>query len=317
MSDTPLAIGIDFGGTTVKAGVLYRSNVISNAKPIETQNFQGADALVQEIARVIGELQKLHPNVAAIGVGVPGFVDFKTGLVHNVTNVEGWVRYPLKRRLEALTELPVTAENDANCMAYAEWKRGSGRGMKNLVALTLGTGVGGGFVVNGQMVRGAKSLAGELGQASIDYQGRTGTYGNRGALEKYIGNVQIAETAVEAYAAAGETKTLEECSPAHLAKRAIRHDLIAEQIWDGVAEKLACALMNCCWLLNPDAIIIGGGVARAGTVLFGPLEHALQRQLSTPFKESLRILPARFGNEAGIIGAATLALEEAGYNVDD
>jgi glucokinase len=110
---------------------------------------------------------------------------------------------------------------------------------------------------------------------------------------------------------------LEECSPAHLAKRAIRHDLIAQQVWNGVAEKLACALMNCCWLLNPEAIIIGGGVARAGTVLFVPLEQALQRQLSTPFKESLRILPARFGNEAGIIGAATLALEEAGYNVDD
>ena len=317
MSDVPLAIGIDFGGTTVKAGVLYRSNVIEDAEPIDTQEYTEAEPLIQEIAKVIADLRSRHPNIVAIGVGMPGFVDFPTGLVHNLTNVQGWQRIPLKNRLEELTELPVTVENDANCMAYAEWKRGSGRGLEHLVALTMGTGVGGGLIVNNQMVRGAGYVAGELGQTSIDFQGKPGSYGNNGAIEEYVGNREIAAHAVEVYAASGVTKTLEECTPAALAKAAAFKDEIALQIWKDIATYLSTAVMNCCWLLNPQAIIIGGGVAKAGATLFAPLDEILRSQLSGPFKDNLQILPARFGNEAGIIGAATLAIEEAGYNVDD
>ena len=317
MSDVPLAIGIDFGGTTVKAGVLYRSNIIEDAQPIDTQSYTEAEPLIQEIAKVIADLRSRHPKIAAIGVGMPGFVDFPTGLVHGLTNVAGWTKIPLKSRLEELTELPATVDNDANCMAYAEWKRGSGRGLQHLVALTLGTGVGGGIVVNNQMVRGAKFVAGELGQTSIDYAGRKGAYGNLGALEDYIGNREIAATALEAYTAAGVTKTPEDCTPQKLSQAAMLQDEVALQIWDDIAAKLSSAIMNCCWLLNPQAIIIGGGVAKAGDTLFAPLKKHLHAQLSGPFKDHLQLLPARFGNEAGIVGAATLALEEAGYNVDD
>ena len=202
-------------------------------------------------------------------------------------------------------------------MAYAEWKRGSGRGMDHLVALTLGTGVGGGVVVDGRMVRGANFVAGELGQTSIDYQGLDGAYGNRGSLEDYVGNQQITDLAHAAYSEAGSSRQRSECDPAHLSTLGQEGDQIALGIWDKVAKMLATSLMNCCWLLNPEAIIIGGGVAKAGRLLFDPLEKHLRAQLSPAFKENLRILPARFGNEAGMIGAATLALEEAGYNVDE
>lgn len=317
MSDVPLAIGIDFGGTSVKTGILYRSNVIESADPIETQGFTEAEPLIQEIAKVIADLRSRHPNIAAIGVGMPGFVDFPTGLVHNLTNVQGWQRIPLKNRLEELTELPVTVENDANCMAYAEWKRGSGRGLKHLVALTLGTGVGGGLIVNNQMVRGAGYVAGELGQTSIHFDGKLGTYGNSGAVEEYVGNREIAAHAITRYTEAGITKTTKDCTPAALARAAALKDETALKVWNDVANWLATAVMNCCWLLNPEAIIIGGGVAKAGSTLFGPLDDAVRAQLSGPFKNNLQLLPARFGNEAGIIGAATLALEEAGHNVDD
>ncbi len=317
MSDVPLAIGIDFGGTSVKTGVLYRGNVIDDAPRIDTQAFTEADPLIQEIAKSIATLRKNHPKIAAIGVGMPGFVNFKNGLVHNLTNVKGWRRVFLKTRLEELTKLPVTVENDANCMTYAEWKRGAGRGMNDLVALTLGTGVGGGIIANGNMVRGAQSVAGELGQTSIHWEGKTGTYNNKGALEDYIGNNEIAARAAELYAAAGKERLVEECSPARLAKDATFGDEVAISVWEDVAEKLATALMNCCYLLNPEGIIIGGGVAKAGSILFAPLDHKLRAQLGRPFSENLRILPARFGNEAGIVGAATLALEEAGFCVDD
>ncbi len=317
MSDTPLAIGIDFGGTSVKTGVLYRGNLIDEAPRIETQQFDSATPLIHKINETITDLRSQHPGIAAIGVGMPGFVDFPTGMVHNLTNVKGWQKIYLKRELNELTNLPVTVENDANCMAYAEWKRGAGRGLQHLVAITLGTGVGGGLVVDGRMVRGANFVAGELGQSSIDYQGPAGAYGNHGSLEDYVGNQQITDLAYAAYTKAGQTKQRSECEPAQLATLANQGDTIALAIWDQIAQKLSTSLMNCCWLLNPQAIIIGGGVAKAGPLLFTPLDKHLRAQLSPPFKENLSILPARFGNEAGIVGAATLALEEAGFNVDD
>jgi|TARA_B110000914_G_scaffold63848_1_gene55688 glucokinase len=317
MSDVPLAIGIDFGGTSVKTGVLYHGNLIEEAPRIDTQEFEEARPLIERIHETVKNLRSSHPRIEAIGVGMPGFVDFPTGMVHNLTNVKGWQRIYLKRELNELANLPVTVENDANCMAYAEWKRGSGRGMSHLVALTLGTGVGGGIVIDNRMVRGANFVAGELGQTSIDYQGPDGAYGNRGSLEDYVGNQQITDMALKAYADAGKTMARSDCEPAHLTGLALKGDEIALSIWDRVAKKLSTALMNCCWLLNPEAIIIGGGVAKAGSLLFDPLEKHLRAQLSPAFKENLRLLPARFGNEAGMVGAATLALEEAGFNIDD
>ena len=315
MTDTPLAIGIDFGGTTVKIGVLYRSNLIDSAPPIATQDFDGPESLIDAMVRVIQELRERHPGIAAIGVGMPGFVDFEKGIVHNLTNVRGWVEIPLKKWLSDKTLLPTVVENDANCMAYAEWKRGAGRGLKHLVAITMGTGVGGGIIVNGQMVRGARYGAGEIGQTSIDYQGRIGAYGNRGALEDYVGNNEIAADARNAYEAQGIYKNISDCSPAALASAASQGDAIALQLWDDIARKLATTVMNCCWLLNPEAIVIGGGVAKAGDLLLSPLRKHLFEQLSGPFKDHLTLLPARFGSEAGMVGAATLALEEAGHAI--
>ncbi|MFM2220870.1 MAG: hypothetical protein RLZZ553_618 [Verrucomicrobiota bacterium] len=312
MTDTPLAIGIDFGGTTIKMGVIQGDSLIDSAPPIATQDFDGPELLIDAMVRVIQQLRARHQGICAIGVGMPGFVDFENGVVHNLTNVRGWVEIPLKKWLFEKTSLPTVVENDANCMAYAEWKRGAGRGLKHLVAITMGTGVGGGIIVNGQMVRGARYGAGEIGQTSIDYQGRNGAYGNRGALEDYVGNNEIAADARNAYEAKGIYKNISDCSPAALAHAAGQGDEIALQLWDDIARKLATTVMNCCWLLNPEAIVVGGGVAKAGDLLLRPLEKHLFAQLSGPFKDHLRILPACFGSEAGMVGAATLALEEGG-----
>ncbi|MFY7818381.1 MAG: ROK family protein [Akkermansiaceae bacterium] len=312
MTDTPLAIGIDFGGTTIKMGAIQGDSLIDSAPPIATQDFDGPELLIDAMVRVIQQLRARHQGICAIGVGMPGFVDFENGVVHNLTNVRGWVEIPLKKWLFEKTSLPTVVENDANCMAYAEWKRGAGRGLKHLVAITMGTGVGGGIIVNGQMVRGARYGAGEIGQTSIDYQGRSGAYGNRGALEDYVGNNEIAADARNAYEAKGIYKNISDCSPAALAHAAGQGDEIALQLWDDIARKLATTVMNCCWLLNPEAIVVGGGVAKAGDLLLRPLEKHLFAQLSGPFKDHLRILPACFGSEAGMVGAATLALEEGG-----
>lgn len=316
MSSSELALGIDFGGTSVKSGVVIGGEVIDTAPPISTQDFDGPDLLIEAILETIGHLRQSHPGIAAIGIGMPGFVDFDRGIVHNLTNVPGWQSFPLRERLEERVDLPVTVENDANCMTYAEWKRGAGRGIDHLVAITLGTGVGGGVIANGRMLRGSRFGAGEVGQMSIDWQGKPGHYGNLGALEDYVGNREMAARALELFTEAGRPKSFEEVTPRELSKLALQGDEVALRLWEEVARRLASALMSCCWLLNPHAIIIGGGVARAGDVLFGPLTDHLYSQLSDPFRENLMVLPARFGNEAGTVGAATLALEQAGYAIE-
>jgi glucokinase len=317
MSDTPLAIGIDCGGTSVKIGVVFRGNVIDQGPPIQTQEFQTPAELIDAMVRGVAELKAQHRSVAAVGVGMPGFVNFEKGIVNHLTNVAGaWEAVQLKKLMEEPLGLPVIVDNDANCMAFAEWKRGAGRGMKHLVCITLGTGVGGGIIVNNQLVRGSRHGAGEVGQTSIDYRGRQGHYGNLGALEDYIGNREIAAAAMEAYAAAGQEKTPSDCTPAALARAAHAGDPVALKLWDDVGRMLATAVMNVCWLLNPQAVIIGGGVARAGELLFQPLTDHLFAQLSSPFKDHLMVMPARFGNEAGMIGAAALALEHAGHFIE-
>lgn len=312
MNENPLAIGIDFGGTSIKTGVVRGSEIIDHAPPIATQDFGSPDELIEMMIRAVEDLRARHEHVTAVGVGMPGFVDSDTGVVFGLTNVRGWNDVDLKTRLESAFKLPVAADNDANCMAYAEWKLGAGQGYNHLVCVALGTGVGGGVIANGQMIRGMSFAAGEIGQTSIDYQGRVGHYGNLGALEDYIGNNEIARDAQQAYQAAGITKDIEDCSPAALAEAANHGDQIASGQWDLIGRMLATSMMNACWLLNPEALVIGGGVARAGNLLFEPFKNHLFKQLSGPFKDRLAILPAAFGHEAGTVGAAALALEKAG-----
>ena len=310
MTGEPLAIGIDFGGTSVKTGVVRGREIIDYAPPIATQEFEGPKELMDTIIRTVENLRTRHSGIKAVGVGMPGFVDFERGVVLNLTNVRGWVEIALKERLERKIGLPVFADNDANCMAYAEWKQGAAKGLNHVVCVALGTGVGGGIIANGKMIRGAKFAAGEIGQTSIDHKGRRGHYGNIGALEDYIGNNEIAADAMAAYKAVGIPKDLEDCTPAALSEAARHGDPVAIGRWNEIGRMLATAMMNTCWLLNPEAIVIGGGVAKAGDLLFDPFREHLLAQLSDPFKESLAILPAAFGSEAGAIGAAALALDE-------
>lgn len=310
MSESPLSsVGIDFGGTSIKLGVCRGGELLCTDEPIITGDFRGPAALISEMAARVARLRQKHSDIAAIGVGVPGLVDFDRGYVHELTNVPGWKEVALKDILSEKTGLPVLVENDANAMAYAEFRYGAGRGLKNVVALTMGTGIGGGLVLNGKMYRGSGFAAGEIGQMTIFGDGRPGHYGNLGALEKYTGNREIAEHAVQRYAAANVHKRVEDCTPKALADAANSGDDIARQIWNDVAEWLGTALSSIAWLLNPDAFVIGGGVSQAGDLIFDPLKKKVRSMLSAVVWEQLQIVPARFSNESGIIGNAALAAD--------
>ena len=304
-----LAIGIDMGGTSVKLGVCRGAELLFQARPIPTRNFRGAKDLLAAMQEAILALMQEAPGIAAMGVGVPGFTDANTGMVHALTNVPGWENVPLNTLLGKATGLPTFVENDANCMAYGEFKHGAGIGANNMIGVTLGTGVGGGLVLNSQLYRGSFCGAGEIGQMSINYRGKPGSYGNTGAQEEYLGNREVAARAAALFKAAGRKTTADECSPAALSAAAKKGDKVALQVWDEFTTRLACGLASCIWLLNPDTVVIGGGLSNAGSPLFVPLRKKLNAQLHKTFRHKLRIVRARFGNEAGIIGSAAVALE--------
>ena len=293
------------GGTSVKLGVCRGAEVIFKDEPIVTERFAGADAIVAEMARRVSGLRERYPEVAAVGVGVPGFVDARTGIVHELTNVPGWREVTLGEELKRLAGLPAVAENDANCMGVAEMKYGAAGDLSDFLAITLGTGVGGAVFIDRKLHHGARSGAGEVGQMSIDYRGVDGPHDNTGALERYVGIRQITARAWILYAERGQTRTLEECAPKCLTQAACEGDPIALKVWDEFTTQLACSLSNCCWLLNPQAIVIGGGIADAGELIFGPLRSKMKAQLAGPFQVEIR--PAHFRNDAGLIGAAAIA----------
>ncbi len=309
MAEEAFTIGVDMGGTTLKAAVVQGTTILRKAEPMVTLDYPSPEAIVEELARRVAALREEFPGVVSVGMGLPGFADHEAGTIDSLTNVPGWYDIPIRRMLEEAIGLPAAIDNDANCMAYAEWKLGAGRGMRDLVCLTLGTGVGSGVIANGQLLRGYLGAAGEIGQTSIDYKGRIGHYGNRGAVEDYIGNREIEVEARMAYAAAGVERRSEDCNPIALENDAKAGDSVALKLWDDIARKLATSLMNCCYILNPQAFIIGGGISKAGELLFSPLRQYLQSQLYPRHYARLQILPAQFGSESGLIGAARLGLD--------
>lgn len=298
-----ISLGIDFGGTSIKSGIINDGRVVAYGKAIETQNFTGPEAITYAIIDTIGAAREQYPQLAAIGMGLPGIVDSVNGIVHELSNVPGWVEVPLRQVIADATGLPVIIENDANAMAYGEWKYGAAKGKLHVICLTLGTGVGGGLILNGQLYRGANLGAGEIGHMHYDPRGPAAIYGNTGAIEKIVGNREITSRMEEIYGPSSDS------SPAKLAELAISGDARAIALWDEIGSEIGVVLSDVVWLLNPDAIVIGGGVANAGELVFAPIRRAIAGRTGSVFHESLRIVPARLGTDAGLIGCAALAAE--------
>jgi glucokinase len=307
--NSPTAIGIDFGGTTIKSALVHDGVIIQHGEVIDTMHTGDSASIIEALLVEIAELRKIRPETAAIGVGLPGITDGVHGIVHRLSNVPGWNDVPLRDMLKRRTGLFSAIENDAKCMTYAEWKYGAAQDARNVVCVTLGTGVGGGIIIEGKLYRGSFLGAGEIGQMSIDYEGRPGNYGNPGAIEKYVGNHQIAERAQKLYEACGKLVSLDDCTPAALDVAAHKGDTVALQLWSQMGMELGIALANVVWLLNPDSIVIGGGVSKAGDLLFEPIRRTIQAVTMPTFYENLKIVPAALGNDAGVIGSASVALD--------
>jgi glucokinase len=312
------AVGIDFGGTNLKLGLMDERGKVLAAHSVSTREVQTPDAWLDRVERLVGELRvkagRTDRLYAGIGVGVPGFVDFDRGYIHDLTNVPGWTAVHLAEKIRERFHVPAYVDNDVNVMALGECTFGTGRLYQHAVFVTLGTGVGGGLVINNKIYRGAHSMAGEIGHVSIDMHGVKSPQG-RGGLEQYVGNQRLLDRLVAALEKGRPSRLrdyvqgdLRALSLKLLDQAAQEGDELALETFDFMADCLATAFASVTYLLQPQVFIVGGGVAGAGDLLFGPLRRHLQDRLSPYFAERIEVKPAELGNQAGLIGAATLAL---------
>lgn len=322
MSDRKLkrALGIDFGGTTVKLGLVDERGCVRATASFPTCEASGPDSWLDRVAQCLPRLglpdspAALKSEIAGIGIGVPGFTDYERGFIYELTNVPGWVAVPLADWAERRFGVRTFVDNDVNAMALGECTFGCGRLYHHAVFVTLGTGVGGGLLIHNKIYRGAHSMAGEIGHLSIDFNGLRSPQGV-GGLELYVGNRAIAQRAAEALRS-GRSSLLREqagadperITPREIAAAAAAGDALSLEIFDFVAVCLATAFASIVYLLQPQAIIVGGGVAQAGDILFEPLRRHLRDRLSPVFADRVEIRPAELGNDAGLIGCAALAL---------
>ncbi len=310
-----MAIGIDFGGTAVKAGLVDDTGVVLDRVQAATADVCERRVWLDFVGRCLHRFGVGRRRAVGIGVGVPGFVDFKRGYIYNLTNVPGWTRVPLAGMLRKRFGLNAFVDNDVNAMALGECKYGAGRRFSQAVFVTLGTGVGGAVVIDGRLYRGAYSMAGEIGHMSINLHGRRTPEG-RGGLETYAGNTRIVAAAIRALRAGRCSllcdlvkNDLNSLTPKTIALAARRGDTLAREIFNTMADCLATAFASVTYLLQPEVIIVGGGVAQSGRVLFDPLRRHLRDRLHPFFAERIRVIPALLGEDAGLIGCAALVFQ--------
>ena len=298
-------IGIDLGGTNLKVALVDSEYKIKYRQILSTQGFVKKESLIRALIDSVNKLIKNNKlnraDISGIGLGLPGPIDVRKGLVHFFPNIPGWREVNLKQILEQRLRLPVFLDNDANLMCLAESKLGAAKGAKNAVCLTLGTGVGGGIIVEGRLYRGQGFAAGEIGHIPINEKGPRCNCGGVACLEAYTGNNRIISQAKRLFK---RTISLEDLS--RLAKKGNKP---ARALWSKVGMRLGVALSGVVNLLNPDVIVIGGGVAGAGKILFDRVKEVILKRAMPVQAKHVKIFKAKLGSDAGLIGAAILVKE--------
>jgi glucokinase len=296
------AIGVDLGGTKILAGVVTRDGEVVHRRermtPLESQ-----DALVQELELAIEEL--LTDEVGAVGMGVPGPLDLPSGRTFDMVNLP-FRDYPLRDHLVGRFGLPIGLDNDANAAAVGEWRAGAGRGVDDLVMLTLGTGLGGGVISTGRPFRGRRGAGVELGHVVIVHDGVPcqGHCTGRGHLEPYVTGLAATKRAQETFGPAADAH--------RLVRLANEGDGDAKAIIGDIGRHLGSAMGSFANVFDPELIVVGGGFGVAAWEhLIGPAEEVLRREALRPMRDEVRVVRAELGTAAGLIGAAFVGFEAA------
>src|SRR3954447_14370293 len=309
-------IGVDLGGTKLLAGTVDAELRVHH----RAYRLSRRDAVMETIVEAVEEAREAaHREVLAVGVGVPCLVAPGSG-VAMACNHFPLVDVPLRDLLAERLGLPIVVDNDATAALVAEWRYGSARGASNVVMLTIGTGVGGAMVVDGRIVRGASGAAGELGHIVIDEAGPPcpGNCPNRGCLEAFVSGPALAREGRARGAAVADSGL----GRALAAGREITGPLVTELAHDGdeaaraavavLGRHLGVGITSLVNVFNPESVVVGGGLVAAGELLLAPARAVVAERALVPARDQVRIVPARFGDESGMLGAAALAFEVAG-----
>lgn len=311
-----LTVGVDIGGTKVAAGVVtYDGRVLDHVRRETPDRTKTPDMVEDTIVDAVTELMGRH-DVHAIGIGAAGFIDVTRSHVLFSPHLS-WRNEPLREAISTRLRLPVVIENDANAALWAEWRFGAAREQTYVVCVNLGTGIGGALLVNGALHRGQFGMAGEFGHMQVVPGGRRCECGNRGCWEQYAsGNALVREARELAAANSPVAHALLERAGGDVA--AISGPLVTEAARDGdpaarelfqdVGQWLGAGIANLVAALDPGTVVVGGGLSEAGDLLLGPARESFQRSLTgRRFRPEARIVQARMGNAAGLIGAADLS----------
>jgi glucokinase len=287
-------LGIDLGGTAIKLGRFQDDGTCLQALTVPTPQPATPEAVLAAIVDAIAQVDP-HREGVAIGVGTPGPADATGQIAKVAINLAGWKDVPLGKWLTEKTGRPTVLANDANCAGLGEAWLGAGRSYPNLILLTLGTGVGGAIILNGELFVGRDGTAGELGLIALYPDGAICNSGNRGSLEQYASVQAI------------RRRTGKE--PDELGKLAQQGDLEALAFWQRYGRDLGIGLASLIYVLTPEAIIIGGGVSASAEFFFPAVLAEIEQRVLPSSRQGLKLIPAELGNQAGIVGAAKLALQ--------
>ncbi len=316
-------LGIDIGGTNLVVGSVAEdgsSMVASASEP--THSEAGAtdvvDRLVGLAERAIATTRREAPGaeILGVGVGAPGPLDTKRGIVLLTPNL-GWVNMPLRQLIHDRLGLPAALDNDANCAVLGEWWVGAARGARHAIGITIGTGIGGGLIIDGQLYHGASDVAGEIGHTTIDTEGRRCKCGNYGCLEAYASGPNIALRAVEELEAGAESRLralvggdLRKITAQTVYQAAADGDELALEVVNDTAKFLGVGIGNLLNVFNPEVVVVCGGVTLAGDHLFEPLRREVARRAFKPAVTACRIVPGELAGTAGVYGAAKVFLDQ-------
>ncbi|WP_304131275.1 ROK family protein [Ignavibacterium album] len=308
------AVGVDLGGTNIKIGIVSHSGKIVSKTSIKTDAHLGPKVIIKNIKKGISELLRNNKyKITGIGIGAPGVVSIKKGIVRNPPNLPGWEEVALGSIIKKEFGIKVNVENDANAAAVGELIFGAGKKYNSFVMVTLGTGVGGGIVFNQKIFRGEIGGAGEIGHVCIDPNGPRCNCGSTGCIEAYAGNHYIKEAVKKDLPNHSSSKIweligndLEKVSPRIIQLAAELGDVYAREIIHDLGIKLGIAFTSISNILDIGTFIIGGGVAGFGKPLLTTIKSTMISRVLTPLKHRIVIVPAKLKNEAGILGASSL-----------
>ena len=309
-----LTVGIDIGGTKIAAGVVDEHGRILARKRVATAR-RDAETVEHTVSDLVRQLQA-HHEIEAVGIGAAGFVDEKRSRVNFAPNL-GWRDEPLRLAVESEINLPVVVENDANAAAWGEYRFGAGRGTEYLVTITVGTGIGAGIIIDGNLYRGRWGAAAEFGHLCVEPGGRPCGCGNRGCWEQYAsGNALVREARYLASERRTEAETLldlgdgtpEGVQGVHITNAAREGDPVALAAFDFVSRWLGQGMADIAAILDPECFVIGGGVSEAGDILLNSTVRAFSESVTGKEHRTLpKCVVAKLGNTAGLVGAADLA----------